>query len=314
VIHFKSLALVHVAALSLGCVSSSSSSSQEPTPHQSRPAAETATRTSDPILENNLAFRAVYSEARSRVLSREGPVILAMGNDLIFVSGSTHERVPTIPESFHDLKSVAHLPLAIYVILDDTDGDLLPATEDQLTRELKLARAMRATVLDGRFTAAQEDRQTEIIDRCTKFVEQVLSTQVARYSDTLQFTDSLSALVLANVADAAQVQIDAYDEVIGEWRGTVSPEDWSKTKAIVSGAQLPRAGALPVQYFASLFGVSGEGPRVIYAESIWDLDQALRLLGTHVLDRRISQAFFDDDDRMHRDILSDSAARILMGR
>ena len=58
-------------------------------------------------------------------------------------------------------------------------------------------------------------------------------------------------------------------------------------------------------------GEGGEGRRIIYAEALFDESKALDLLGTHLVDTRIGEAFFADPQRMHRDLLSDAAQSYL---
>jgi hypothetical protein len=66
-----------------------------------------------------------------------------------------------------------------------------------------------------------------------------------------------------------------------------------------------------VQYFARLLGQSGEGRRIIYAESLFEEPRALDLLATHLVDSRIGVEFFNDPERMKRDLLSDAAQQYL---
>jgi hypothetical protein len=71
---------------------------------------------------------------------------------------------------------------------------------------------------------------------------------------------------------------------------------------------MPRAKHTAVQYFARKLGVPGEGLRLVYAEAIDDETKALNLLATHQLDTDIGVAFFNDPDRMMRDLLGDAAS------
>ena len=50
----------------------------------------------------------------------------------------------------------------------------------------------------------------------------------------------------------------------------MSPEERRRLTVIVTGRALPRKDNLAVQYFARLLGLSGEGDRLIYAESVVD--------------------------------------------
>ena len=87
------------------------------------------------------------------------------------------------------------------------------------------------------------------------------------------------------------------------WRRDISDDAWERLYVIIPGAAMPRKNNLAVGYFAKLFEQDGEGDRVIYAESQFEESQALKLLGTHLLDSRIGTVFFDDSSRMKRDLL-----------
>jgi hypothetical protein len=277
-------------------------------------AERTETEEADPFVALNIQFRSAYADARVRTLAKEGPVILAIGDDLILMSQGQKRQVSVIPAAFHDLKAVAHLPLAIYVTVADSAEFLSLEAEATLRDIRRITQEVRRQTTPQRFPGPQHARQLDILDRCDTHMGVILRARRAPADVSVAFARELAPLVLANIQDAAQLQIDAYDRVVAAWRGELPAEEWARTKAIVSGSQLPRNQALPVQYFAWLFGVEGEGRRVIYAESIWDQGKAMNLLGTHVLDRRASGAFFEDPDRMRRDILSDAATAILSKR
>jgi hypothetical protein len=58
-------------------------------------------------------------------------------------------------------------------------------------------------------------------------------------------------------------------------------------------------------------GPGAEGRRLWYAEGVFDKDGGLNLLGTILVDRGASLAFFANPVRLERDLLADSAARHL---
>ena len=74
---------------------------------------------------------------------------------------------------------------------------------------------------------------------------------------------------------------------------------------------MPREDLVVTQYFLRLLHEPREGRRVVYAESLWEEPQALDLLGTHLLDGSVGEAFFGDYMRMHRDLLGDAASQYL---
>jgi len=50
----------------------------------------------------------------------------------------------------------------------------------------------------------------------------------------------------------------------------------------------------------------------VFAESLSEEPRQLDLLGTHLLDRSIGEAFFGEFMRMHRDVLADAGRDYLL--
>jgi hypothetical protein len=74
---------------------------------------------------------------------------------------------------------------------------------------------------------------------------------------------------------------------------------------------MPREQHASFQYFSKVLGVKREGRQNRLQRRPSRGKDALNLLHTHMLDKKIAQSFFDDRWRMHRDLLSDGAARYL---
>jgi len=55
----------------------------------------------------------------------------------------------------------------------------------------------------------------------------------------------------------------------------------------------------------------GADERVTYGENIEDEAEAISLVATRRLDKRIAQAFFGDENRLQRDVVGDAAKRCL---
>jgi hypothetical protein len=118
-------------------------------------------------------------------------------------------------------------------------------------------------------------------------------------------------LIAKNIDEAAELQIRAYDRQVHTWQQTFPGLNWASLRIVISGSALPRKGNLATQYFAHLLGVPGEGPRLVYAESLFEEAKALRLLNTTAVDEKLAQTFFDDSSRLYRDLMADSAAKFL---
>jgi hypothetical protein len=103
----------------------------------------------------------------------------------------------------------------------------------------------------------------------------------------------------------------------------MTPEEKQHLRVVVGASHMPRTGNLAMQYFSVILGEPYEGRyqvegdnrdnsfRLIYGENIFDEESALRLLGTHLIDADIGTYFFNDSQRMHRDLLADATEEII---
>src|SRR5262249_49392699 len=152
--------------------------------------------------------------------------------------------------------------------------------EERLRDLRALADRLRAAAkaLDDRgFSPALLDRQRRLLQDTGVAVGDALVCQRYAAAGRTSFARRMAPLVLANATDAARAQIDGYHAQLAKWRQQLSAEDWQKLRVVVSGSQMPRKGHLAVQYFAHLLGEKGEGPRIVYAEAIFDEKRALNL-------------------------------------
>jgi hypothetical protein len=118
-------------------------------------------------------------------------------------------------------------------------------------------------------------------------------------------------MVMQNVDDAVADQLLAIDMQVRQWRKQLGPERWQELSVVVVGGHMPRERNTTMQYFAKALRVKREGARLYYCEGLSEESDGLNLVGTHILDRKIAVAFFKDEWRMHRDLLSDGAAKYL---
>jgi len=117
-------------------------------------------------------------------------------------------------------------------------------------------------------------------------------------------------LVLASAEAAAKAQLDGLHALVTKWRQELGPA-WSHADVVVLGPKQPRPGNVQYEYFKRAMGRGAEGKRLWYAEGVFDRDGGLTLLGTILLDRGASIAFFADPARLERDLLADGAQKHL---
>src|SRR3954454_3194735 len=70
----------------------------------------------------NDAFRAAYADAKRRVLASPGPTLIVNGDNFSLLCGGRRVEANVGTPIYDPVKTIAHIPLAIYVILMAGDG------------------------------------------------------------------------------------------------------------------------------------------------------------------------------------------------
>jgi hypothetical protein len=259
----------------------------------------------------NDAFRAAYSDARSRVLASSGPTLIVNGDTFVLLRDGRRVEANVGTPIYDPVKTIAHIPLAIYVTLTPGDGTVGDDRLQTLRRLQELIPPAEAG-LDGlKLPAATLARQRQIAADCLAFLDEVAGSRTLERPSLLAFTRRMAPLVMQNVTEAARAQLDATHAQVSAWRRDLSPREWNQLHVVIIGPHMPREDLVVTQYFLRLLHEPREGRRVVYAESLWEEPRALELLGTHLLDGSVGEAFFGDTMRMHRDLLGDAAAQYL---
>ena len=119
----------------------------------------------DPLLDTlNGEFRVQYQRALAATLAEAGPLILEEGDDLILVRHGERANVLVKPVEYHELKAVAHIPLALFVMLSFPEEASLSAGARRKSLEdyRALMGKARATLPGRHFTLEQLSRQQMI--------------------------------------------------------------------------------------------------------------------------------------------------------
>jgi hypothetical protein len=271
----------------------------------------------DPFCATNDAFREAYATRRAAMLEASGPVLLQLADRLVLVRDGQRLEALTTNARYHELKSVAHVPFALFLMLASVHG---PIDEAQL-RKLAAYRVLvrrAATTIEGRFpVAAQRERQRRILDRSLSLLDRVIREKHLEVAVLRELVRAQRADLLENVRDAAHEQVEIMHALVKAWTEPMSAAELSTLKIVVGTMHMARPGSLAVQYFQAWLGepyagrMADErvelGARIIVAEGVVDEDRSLALLGTHLVDRLAAEAFFDDPLRLDRDLLSDGA-------
>ncbi len=259
----------------------------------------------------NNAFRAAYAEAKSRVLASSGPTLIVNGDRFSLLRHGDRVEANVGTPIYDPVKTIAHVPLAIYVILTPGDGAIGDDRLRTLADLRHLVPPAEASLDTVKLSAATLARQKRIVDASLAFLDGVAGSRRFARSALLEFTRGMTPLVMENVTEATRAQLDATHAQVSAWRRDLSAQEWNRLHVVIIGPHMPRQDLVVTQYFLRLLHEPEEGRRVVYAESLWEESQALDLLGTHLLDGSVGEAFFGDYRRMHRDLLGDAAKQYL---
>ena len=271
---------------------------------------------STPPLFNDLnaAARESYAASRALALKSDQPVFLVT-DTVTLIRGEDLGSQPYKPALYHELKSISHLPLGAYsaslgLLENPTDKRWM----DRLRMLLNQLNIAQADLPKASFTDLQRVRQENILSLSRAYLDDILMRESADIASINLYSRTLAPLLLANAADAANVQIEALDQAVRELSKKLKPGEFEKAMAVITGPKTPREGNLQFQYFVFAFGAGSAGTRVLYMESIFDREAALGVLRTVLNDRVASQAFFGETYRLERDLMADGATVELMRR
>ncbi len=255
-----------------------------------------------------------YALAKAEIHEDLGPIIIATNEAVsLFRPGQSKETVGFVKPRFTGLKEVSHLALGTFVILTNHTDQVLSQAQIDRLQQFKVGIEKSSSMIKNSEALKPEDftRQEWLIKKTLAFLAKVIEEKRVSQLDLQQFSRSTSANLLENADEAAAFAIETIDSAMVKWHKAMTPEEWSKLHVIVMTSHMPRQRSLLIQYFSKILGEKNECEKIIVAEGLTTDDQAIDLLLTHILDRKLAVGFFNDPWRMHRDLLSDGAAKFL---
>ncbi|MBK7748420.1 MAG: hypothetical protein IPI39_14300 [Candidatus Obscuribacter sp.] len=257
----------------------------------------------------NEKAREFYAQARERAINESKPLILCYSDRIVLITNDKREEFKDIPDNYHVLKTVDHIALGLYSLLNHQEGKAVSESDKKTLIDFKpiIAKA-RAALTECGLSQPVVERQYRMIDNSIAFIDESLKTNNL---DLTSYCRKLAPDLLQNAYEAVSLQLAEIDKAVTKWHAEMPKSDWEKTKVIIVGGHMPRQQNSNLQYFNKLFNVKVEGEKVMYMEGLSEEKDAINLVGTHVLDEGVAVAFFKDPWRMHRDLLSDGAARYL---
>jgi hypothetical protein len=261
---------------------------------------------------------------RSGVIKLTSPFIVVSGSSLILHRNDVAEPpVRVIPDLYHALKDVAHVPFAIYLQLSPIAETGAQLTDDQF-KEMTLFQskihAARDVLASGGYTPGELARQKQILDPSENIVVTTLQSRKVDKSNLAAFAKAIGPLMLSNAWDAGCAQIKATHTQVMNWKNQLSKDEWNRLIVLNVARRQSRYRNAATQYFHWLIGddapfwsYPGESMRVIFAEILGKgpdgkEEHPTDELGTILVDADASNAFFGNPWRLSEDILSDGAA------
>jgi len=202
----------------------------------------------------NNAFRAAYADAKSRVLNSSGPTLIVNGDNFALLRHGQRVEANVGAPIYDPVKTIAHIPLAIYVTLTPGDG----AVDDDRLRTLAGLRELippaEASLDALKLSATTLARQKRIVAASLAFLDDVTRRRRFARSLLLAFTRRMAPLVMENVTEATRAQLDATHARVSAWRRDLSPREWSQLHVLIIGPHMPRENLVVTQRsFAASF-------------------------------------------------------------
>ena len=273
-----------------------------------------------PLGDVDTVFLSEYA-ARIDAITKVHPLYIEVsGNDLVLHRNGQEESKPVIPEIYHALKDVSHVPFLVYLRLSPlSSNEQLSENEiaglGTLSSQIAAARGALST---GGFNPVQMKRQQRIMDSSLTLLHTTIEAKRVPRSTLEGFTHAMAPLLLGNVEDAACYAVQGMHAQMMQWKSSMTAEEWKRITVINPGTFQPRYRSLATQYFAWLFpapapawAYPGENERVIYSELLHPQRDSAALLASILIDADTATAFFGNRWKLSEDLLGDSAARCI---
>lgn len=251
-------------------------------------------------------------------LGREGnPVIIMQSDRVILLHDGQRESFEVIPHLYHLIKAISHISFGIYVTLANNDfGQLKDEIRQDLFTKQELIEAALSILDEEPIPINHLESQRQTLENGLNMIKVVLASGVVDPEQIRSFGLSNAPLYLENAALTVSLELDVLHDTVMKWKEELGPDNWANLYVVVCAGHQARYREASKQYFQRLLheqeglGADLEN-RVVYAESIHDLDAAIDMLARHIVDQRASIELFSDQTRLQQDLMSDGAAAYL---
>ncbi len=268
-----------------------------------------------PLAATNLAFHDSYNNVVCDVLAQLGhdtPVIGLVADDLLLLVDGKQESERVIPEHFHQLKAIGHSAFALQLWLMQHNAQQLDTT---LRSQLQANHLVLSNTLAALDILPEWERSTPttLVDGSLEYVAELLQLGKVDEARTREYSAWMAPLVLELAGAAARLEIDGLHAAVTKWRSEMGDARWRSIYVVLCGNHQPRYRHVATQYFERLLGEHQGGgaeceDRIVFAEGVCEINEALDLLARHIVDQQASILIFGDKSRLQRDLFADVAA------
>ena len=257
------------------------------------------------------SFIRSYDAARIRAISTTPTAIISV-NDALFLyrNGTMSSQVPVSSKLYTALKEVSHVVLGVWLaVWDSTADDARSRSQAYLPRIAAIESALSDSVIPTDLRQAQ----SHLLNSSSRLISMTEEAGGVSEQQLHEWAATVKPDLLVNVQNATRAKLDTINSSMKKLAGDLTSQEKSELIVVICGVHQARQGNLQMQYFTALLGpeAAAHDRRLLFAESINQLDDALNMLGTHQLDRAISESFFGTPYRMQRDLLDDAATEII---
>lgn len=247
----------------------------------------------------NGIFLNSYAAKKAAVKTTLGdtkPIIILHNDDLMYLHQRKKEVIRYVPEEYHRIKNIAHIACLIQVLKGQGEG------ERELLHHLRIIQ-----------TTPEVVKYRSLLQKYMQILE-------TGRPELHTLKPDLHVLI----KEAAIVRTNALHSLVQSLERRTCPHHWNKLAVIIMGPHMPREGELGVQYAKTMILAENcphqneapmnntfQGKRLVYAESIDDVNKALDILVTEICDEELGEAILDDKDAMHADFLKSAVQEYL---
>ncbi|MCO6435721.1 MAG: hypothetical protein J5J06_01375 [Phycisphaerae bacterium] len=232
------------------------------------------------------------------------------------------EKAKGIPQKYHLLHRTAHVPLVVFLKLQGSFGvPLGPRKAQELQAYRQLIVSARKDLGDYRFTPDEIAWQEALLLVSSEFLEELTEDSIITTKSFADYRNRVQSPMMALADRAGEAQVESLHSAMQTFRKKLTDEEWKRLRVLIIGPRQPRQDYAATQYFAALFNESGNTPypgeskRLFYVESPFidrddnSFEHERRTVASMILDRAVSEVFFDDPNRMSIDIAADGARK-----